>query len=88
MMGVDYELRHSVRRGEVAKIKELIKGGADYSVPGTTIRGWTPLHIACWGSLKPQVCDRRSDHRLLGVGTSGRPRSCASAPPRARAPHP
>ena len=21
---------------------------------GKTIRGWTPLHIACWGSYKPQ----------------------------------
>jgi hypothetical protein len=51
----DYELRNCVRRGEVAKIKDLIKNGADYSVPGETLRAWTPLHIACWGSQKPQV---------------------------------
>lgn len=51
----DYELRNCVRRGEMAKIKELIKNGADYTVSGETLRAWTPLHIACWGSQKPQV---------------------------------
>lgn len=39
----------------MAKIKELIKNGADYTVSGETLRAWTPLHIACWGSQKPQV---------------------------------
>jgi len=44
-----------VRRGELSKVKDQLKNGADYAAAGDTMRGWTPLHIACWGSLKPQV---------------------------------
>lgn len=49
------ELRGCVRRGELSKVKDQLKNGADYAAAGDTMRGWTPLHIACWGSLKPQV---------------------------------
>ena len=33
----------------------MIKGGvADPLGKGETLRGWAPLQIACWGSMKPQ----------------------------------
>eukprot|EP00965_Chrysotila_dentata_P253192 6211116-Pleurochrysis_carterae.AAC.1 len=32
----------------------MLKAGVDYAQAGQTVRQWTPLHIACWGSLKPQ----------------------------------
>ena len=40
--------------GDLAKVKDLIKNGADYTQPGQTVRAWTPLHIACWGSHQPR----------------------------------
>lgn len=41
--------------GDTGAVKNLLKGGeADPLAPGETLRGWTPLHIACWGSMKPQ----------------------------------
>jgi hypothetical protein len=44
-----------VRMGDTGAVKNLLKGGeADPSQAGATHRGWTPLHIACWGTSKPQ----------------------------------
>ena len=41
--------------GDVGAVKNLLKQGeADPMAPGATQREWTPLHIACWGSMKPQ----------------------------------
>ena len=41
--------------GDIGAVKNLIKAGeADPMQPGDTQRQWTPLHIACWGSMKPQ----------------------------------
>ena len=40
--------------GDIGGVKNLLKNGADPAEPGKTWRGWTPLHIACWGSVKPQ----------------------------------
>lgn len=41
--------------GDTGAVKNLLKGGeADPLAGGDTMRGWTPLHIACWGSAKPQ----------------------------------
>ena len=41
--------------GDTGAVKNLLKGGeADPLAGGDTMRGWTPLHIACWGSMKPQ----------------------------------
>mmetsp|Transcript_12746 Transcript_12746/g.41687 ORF Transcript_12746/g.41687 Transcript_12746/m.41687 type:complete len:139 (+) Transcript_12746:40-456(+) len=68
----DYELRNCVRRGEMAKIKELIKNGADYTVSGETLRAWTPLHIACWGSQKPQVDKEVVEQILLQAKKDGK----------------
>eukprot|EP00326_Haptolina_ericina_P008280 CAMPEP_0181217920 /NCGR_PEP_ID=MMETSP1096-20121128/27410_1 /TAXON_ID=156174 ORGANISM="Chrysochromulina ericina, Strain CCMP281" /NCGR_SAMPLE_ID=MMETSP1096 /ASSEMBLY_ACC=CAM_ASM_000453 /LENGTH=194 /DNA_ID=CAMNT_0023310087 /DNA_START=18 /DNA_END=603 /DNA_ORIENTATION=- len=48
-------LRSKVRLGDVPGVKGLIKAGLiDLTAPGETRRQWTPLHIACWGSSKPQ----------------------------------
>lgn len=50
-----YELRRRVRTGDVAKVKSWLKDGkGDLLEAGKTERGWTPLHIACWGTAKPQ----------------------------------
>lgn len=41
--------------GETGGVKNLIKeGAADVLAGGETQRKWTPLHIACWGTNKPQ----------------------------------
>ena len=45
-----------MRVGETGAVKNLLKGGeADPLQGGKTQRQWTPLHIACWGTLKPQA---------------------------------
>ena len=50
-----YALRYKVRMGETGGVKNLIKeGNADILAGGGTVRKWTPLHIACWGTNKPQ----------------------------------
>ena len=33
-------------------------------MPGATLRAWTPLHIACWGTVKPQY-DREIVEAIL-----------------------
>jgi len=50
-----YALRHKVRMGDIGGVRnELKKGEADIMCTGATERQWTPLHIAVWGTLKPQ----------------------------------
>ena len=47
--------RERVKFGEVAQVKHMLKeGNVDFQEPGNTVRKWTPLHIACWGTAKPQ----------------------------------
>lgn len=49
------KFRHACRMGQVGAVKGALKNGvADFKQGGKTIRGWTPLHIACWGSMQPQ----------------------------------
>jgi hypothetical protein len=62
-----------VRMGETGAVKNLLKGGeADPLAPGKTQRGWTPLHIACWGSLKPQNDKDIVEALLLWAQKSGK----------------
>ena len=59
--------------GETGAVKNLLKGGeADPLAPGKTQRGWTPLHIACWGSLKPQNDKDIIEALLLWAQKSGK----------------
>jgi hypothetical protein len=60
-MGADdpaYVFRSKVRGGELAALKQIIKDGVDFEEvilkPSETQRQWTPLHIAAWGTMKPQ----------------------------------
>ena len=47
--------RSQVRMGDIGGVRNLLKAGAaDPLAMGATIRGWATLHIACWGSMKPQ----------------------------------
>uniref|UniRef100_A0A6T7ZFE0 Uncharacterized protein n=1 Tax=Prymnesium polylepis TaxID=72548 RepID=A0A6T7ZFE0_9EUKA len=51
----EIKLRNRVRAGDVGGVKGMLKAGeVDYTAPGETLRGFTPLHLACWGSLKPE----------------------------------
>ena len=39
--------------GDIAAVKNLLKAGdADPLAPSDTLRGWTCLQIACWGTAK------------------------------------
>ena len=54
MAPTDMAFRGKVRMGDVGGVKGMLKGGeVDLTARGETLRQWTPLHIACWGSLKP-----------------------------------
>lgn len=52
-----FVVRERVRNGELMQLKALIKEGIDFNecflAPGPTIRGYTPLHIAAFGTAKP-----------------------------------
>lgn len=52
-----FVVRERVRNGELMQLKALIKEGIDFNecflAPGPTIRGYTPLHIAAFGTQKP-----------------------------------
>ena len=54
-----FVVRERVRNGEMVQLKQLIKEmkgvgfTENFLKPGPTIRGYTPLHIACWGTSKP-----------------------------------
>ena len=58
------QLRNRVRAGDIHAVKGLLKSGADYASESTTVRKWTALHIACWGSSKPQY-DREVVEAIL-----------------------
>ena len=54
-MALELAFRNKVRMGDVGGVKGMLKAGeVDFSAPGDTLRKWTPLHIACWGTMKPQ----------------------------------
>ena len=69
-----FVVRERVRNGELMQLKALIKEGVDFKTcflaPAPTVRGYTPLHIAAWGTAKPNY-DRDivliSTRRLDGV---------------------
>ena len=46
--------RNKVRAGDLMHVKQMLKDGVAFEQPAKTIRGWTALHTACWGSAKPQ----------------------------------
>jgi len=52
-----FVVRERIRNGELMQLKALIKEGIDFNecllAPGKTIRGYTPLHIAAFGTSKP-----------------------------------
>lgn len=58
------QLRNKVRAGDIHAAKALLKSGADYASPGQTTRQWTALHIAAWGTTKPQY-DREMVEAIL-----------------------
>ena len=45
--------RNKVRAGDLYSVRKMLAEGVDYSSPGKTMREWTPLHTACWGTAKP-----------------------------------
>ena len=52
---LDLTFRNKVRMGDIGGVKGMLKAGeVDFAKGGQTRRQWTPLHIACWGSAKPQ----------------------------------
>ncbi len=58
-----YNLRFKVRMGDVSGVKSILKqNGADLCAKGETLRGWTALHIAVWGTRKPDVRASRPVH--------------------------
>ena len=51
---LNYTLRYKVKMGETGGVRNLLKDkGCDPLEGGDTLKKWTPLHIACWGSVKP-----------------------------------
>ena len=52
-----FVVRERVRNGELMQLKALVKEGIDFNecflAPAPTIRGYTPLHIAAFGTAKP-----------------------------------
>ncbi|KAL1512296.1 hypothetical protein AB1Y20_005558 [Prymnesium parvum] len=54
-MALELAFRSKVRMGDIGGVRGMLKTGeVDFSAPGNTMRKWTPLHIACWGTMKPQ----------------------------------
>lgn len=52
---LELQFRSKVRLGDTAGVKGMLKHGeVDIMAPGMTKRKWTALHIACWGTAKPQ----------------------------------
>lgn len=53
-----YVFRAKVRAGELAGVKGLLKENPKFesvvNQPSETLRAWTPLHTAVWGTQKPQ----------------------------------
>ena len=64
-------LRNKVRAGDLIQIKALLKEGADFAASNTT-RQWTPLHIACWGTSKPQNDREIVEAILLAAQKAGK----------------
>ena len=73
------QLRNKVRAGDLVHVKSLIKQGADYSAAGNTLRKWTPLHIAAWGSSKPQYDREIVEAILAAAGKEGKDQAVRQA---------
>ena len=56
--------RSKVRAGDLVAVRKMLQAGVDFTLPGTTLREWTPLHTAAWGTAKPQN-DREIVEALL-----------------------
>ena len=46
--------RSKVRAGDLVAVRKMLQAGVDFTQPGKTLREWTPLHTAAWGTTKPQ----------------------------------
>ena len=46
--------RSKVRAGDLVAVRKMLQAGVDFTQPGKTLREWTPLHTAAWGTAKPQ----------------------------------
>lgn len=52
---LELAFRTKVRMGDIGGVRGMLKAGeVDFSARADTLRQWTPLHIACWGTMKPQ----------------------------------
>ena len=72
---VAYTIRSNVRAGELQKIKQMFKDGVDIEAvmePSDTLRKWTPLHIAAWGTAKPQYDRDIIEQLLLAANKAGK----------------
>ncbi|KAG8457002.1 hypothetical protein KFE25_006614 [Diacronema lutheri] len=73
----DVALRNAVRRGDLPFVKSACKeltekdGGLDLALGGDTLRAWNALHIACWGTARPDR-DREILEALLLAATRTR----------------
>tara|TARA_B100000795_G_scaffold131118_1_gene97865 strand:+ start:129 stop:437 length:309 start_codon:yes stop_codon:yes gene_type:complete len=56
--------RSKVRAGDLVAVRKMLQAGVDFTQPGMTLREWTPLHTAAWGTAKPQN-DREIVEALL-----------------------
>ena len=55
MSEAECAFRNSVRKGDLTGVRTALKSGTiNIAAPSATTRKWTAMHIACWGSLKPQ----------------------------------
>ncbi|KOO35293.1 hypothetical protein Ctob_013723 [Chrysochromulina tobinii] len=75
-----YALRWKIRMGDTGAVRNLIKAGeADLMQPSKTLKEWTPLHIACWGSIKPTSDKDLVEALLLWAQKSGKTNAMTSA---------
>jgi hypothetical protein len=66
--------------GDTGAVRNLIKAGeADLMQPSKTLKEWTPLHIACWGSIKPTSDKDLVEALLLWAQKSGKTNAMTSA---------
>ena len=69
-----------IRMGDTGAVRNLIKAGeADLMQPSKTLKEWTPLHIACWGSIKPTSDKDLVEALLLWAQKSGKTNAMTSA---------
>ena len=79
---IGWVIRSKVRAGELAALKGMFKDGVEFEEvlkPGETLRQWTPLHIACWGSQKPQYDRDIAEQLLLAAQKAGKDQDIRNA---------